>query len=541
MMESSGFMPLGKAEEWSRDTATCHLSRCVVDGKSLLKKSLLPQFLADTRLRTCLRKEFDTGCLLRNQCQYVVAYHRFIDTPTECAIIMDFVDGETLDVFIQQHPLYFRDASYLDALMRQLLEALQTIHHAQVVHLDIKPTNLLLTTVNAELRIIDFGLSYISTYPHTEGLTASFAAPEQMTGGDVDCRTDLFALGKILEYVESSMRKGGYGNYRLPSVWQKVKTKCLAQKKENRWRDVEEIQNFLHMEHRKDEERRRNHKLLRVISFGILLLLAMVVSMVALFGKSRLARFSDEYGNCYQVKSEDSLTCVLTGRADTCTTNNLYIEPTILYDGKKYQVVAIADSAFLRDKRIQTMSLPRTLREIGSRAFRECDNLLVADIPDDVRNMGFMAFWGCSRLSEVHIPKGLDRIPSSCFSKTALAKVEIPEGVRSIGYDAFGICNRLREVRLPQSLKSLERGVFWRCSSLRRIHIPSGVQEIGQFCLMECDSLRDVYNDAQVPQRVVKLFGQKTSAHVVLHVPSSSVNDYKAAECWGEVRQVVAR
>ena len=96
MLDSSDFMPLGKAEEWSLDTATCHLSRCVVEGKSLLKKSLHSQFLMDEKLRTCLRKEYETGKLLSAETPYVVRYYQLIDTQAECAILMDFVDGLTL-------------------------------------------------------------------------------------------------------------------------------------------------------------------------------------------------------------------------------------------------------------------------------------------------------------------------------------------------------------------------------------------------------------------------------------------------------------
>lgn len=92
---------------------------------------------------------------------------------------------------------------------------------------------------------------------------------------------------------------------------------------------------------------------------------------------------------------------------------------------------------------------------------------------------------------------------------------------------------------LPQSLKSIERGVFWRCSSLDSIRIPRNVHEIGQFCLMECNSIKDVYDEAQEPQRVVKLFGKETASHVTLHVPAISLEAYKNAECWNEVKCIV--
>lgn len=132
-----------------------------------------------------------------------------------------------------------------------------------------------------------------------------------------------------------------------------------------------------------------------------------------------------------------------------------------------------------------------------------------------------------------------NQIEEEKLQRKGLLKVVVPEGIRSIGYDAFGICEQLKSVTLPQSLKSIERGVFWRCSSLDSICIPRNVHEIGQFCLMECNSLKDVYDEAQEPQRVVKLFGKATASHVTLHVPAISLEAYKNAECWNEVKCIV--
>lgn len=311
-------------------------------------------------------------------------------------------------------------------------------------------------------------------------------------------------------------------------------------RKEDRWQNIEEILSFWDNENQIEEEKLQRKGLLRKTIFAVVVALLVVVGISAwCVSRKREVTFADEYGNLYQVKSEDSLTCRLMGRGDTCTNFNLYIEPHISYGGKRYRVVEIADNAFLGDQRLQTLCLPHTLRRIGSRAFRECNQLMVADIPDEVTSIDNMAFWGCSRLSEVHLPKGLIRIPSSCFSKTGLMKVVVPEGVRSIGYDAFGVCEQLKSVTLPQSLKSIERGVFWRCSSLDSIRIPRNVHEIGQFCLMECNSLKDVYDEAQEPQRVVKLFGKAAASHVTLHVPAISLEAYKNAECWNEVKCIV--
>ena len=533
MVDSSDFIPLGKSQNWYIDTATCHLSRCVVDKKVLLKKSLHARFLKDERLRSCLRKEYEMGCLLSKKTVYVPTYHQFVDEEKECSVIMDFVDGQTLDSFVETNSTYFLNSDYLHSFVAQLLDALRVIHQAQMVHLDLKPKNLLITSVNHDLRIIDFGLSFCSSFPETEGMTASFAAPEQRNGcGKVDARSDIYAVGKILAYIEER-EQIAKKTYHLPDDLRKLRDKCLEDSKERRWQTVSEMQGFLLDTRRKQHLRKRGFVVVGV------LMLCFLAAFGWLSGTKSTRTFADEVGNAYQVISEQQSTCRLMGRADTCRSTNLYVEPNVLFHGKTYTVTEIADSAFLGDKKLETICLPSTLREIGDCAFRECEHLLLADIPDSVSRVGKMAFWGCLKLSDVHLPKGIKRLPSSCFSKTALTRVEIPEGTLSIGYDAFGVCKNLREVKLPQTLRSIERGVFWRCSSLKSIYIPSRVNQIGQFCLMECDSLRDVYNASMTPQRTVRLFGENIKK-VTLHVPEKAIDVYRQATGWKEAKKIVS-
>lgn len=71
------------------------------------------------------------------------------------------------------------------------------------------------------------------------------------------------------------------------------------------------------------------------------------------------------------------------------------------------------------------------------------------------------------------------------------------------GNRAFRECNQLMVADIPDEVTSIDNMAFWGS-----IRIPRNVHEIGQFCLMECNSLKDVYDEAQEPQRVVKLFGK---------------------------------
>ena len=65
------------------------------------------------------------------------------------------------------------------------------------------------------------------------GRTDKYAAPEQLQGGQVDARTDIYAVGKILETLP------------CPSIYNKVKARCTKSKKEERYQSAEELKSHL--------------------------------------------------------------------------------------------------------------------------------------------------------------------------------------------------------------------------------------------------------------------------------------------------------
>lgn len=81
-------------------------------------------------------------------------------------------------------------------LAQQTLEALAFVHLRGVLHLDIKPGNLLLTE-SGEVKLLDFGLAVRRGHASV-GSTPFFAAPELLLGGTPDPRSDLFSLGAVL-------------------------------------------------------------------------------------------------------------------------------------------------------------------------------------------------------------------------------------------------------------------------------------------------------------------------------------------------------
>ena len=142
---------------------------------------------------------------------------------------MEYVDGETLSQRLTKNPDYFKQRKNTEKLVRQLLSVLGYLHSHQVLHLDLKPDNILLTHINDDVKLIDLGFCYTDTFADTQGHTNAFAAPEQLAGEKVDVCSDIYAFGKILELLPDH------------SIYNKVITRCTAEYPEDRYQSVEEI------------------------------------------------------------------------------------------------------------------------------------------------------------------------------------------------------------------------------------------------------------------------------------------------------------
>jgi eukaryotic-like serine/threonine-protein kinase len=116
---------------------------------------------------------------------------------------MEYVEGQSLKELITRHtslPIE-RVRSYVS----QICEGLSAAHGEGVIHRDLKPANIIVTP-DQRVKIIDFGLARVA---NLEGMTATgmllgtpeYMAPEQIKGGTLDPRTDLYALGALIYHA----------------------------------------------------------------------------------------------------------------------------------------------------------------------------------------------------------------------------------------------------------------------------------------------------------------------------------------------------
>ena len=226
-MESSLFtdsLPSFESQEpLEMQGATCDTFRVKLYGKLHFLKRLKPEYANDIRYQEAFRKEFETGYRLEHP--NLVRYISLADD----GILMEYIDGETLTQTLSNHPDYFKDKKHANKFLRQLLDAVGYLHSHQVLHLDLKPDNILLTRINNDIKLIDLGCCYTDTFTDTQGRTNRYAAPEQLAGEKPDVRTDIYAIGKILELLTTS------------SLYNKVIACCTAHDKADRYQSTEEI------------------------------------------------------------------------------------------------------------------------------------------------------------------------------------------------------------------------------------------------------------------------------------------------------------
>ncbi len=198
-------------------------------------------------------------------------------------ISMELLEGESLKERIEEGPVPFKEL--LDIAL-QVCDALEAAHDGGIVHRDIKPGNIFLTT-RGQVKILDFGLAKLSPSEtallgagavaggdgrpsdETQSLTAGgvvpgtafYMSPEQARGEAVDARSDIFSLGTVL--YEAATGKKPFAketsaktladvmerrpvspqkvNRLLPREFEIVIGKALEKKRENRYQNIHEF------------------------------------------------------------------------------------------------------------------------------------------------------------------------------------------------------------------------------------------------------------------------------------------------------------
>jgi serine/threonine protein kinase/tetratricopeptide (TPR) repeat protein len=223
--------------------------------------------LADERSRKHFRKEALTLSKLNHP--NIAIIHDFDTQQGIDFLVMEYIPGTTLSDKIAGRPLPEKEVVSLGT---ELAEGLSAAHERGVVHRDLKPHNLRVTS-DGHLKILDFGLAKlqpaITANAVTESLTGAegisgtllYMAPEQILGEEVDQRTDIHAAGTVLyematgkqpflefersQIIGAILRKSPRAvsalNPKMPSELERIIGKCLEKDPSSRYQRAAEL------------------------------------------------------------------------------------------------------------------------------------------------------------------------------------------------------------------------------------------------------------------------------------------------------------
>ena len=207
-------------------------------GKWVVLKALNTEYRNDPFYEAILQKEFQVGYELRHS--GIVETIDFVKLPQlGNVIVLEYIDGVTLRDYVNDGGVISR--ADVEHLVNSICEAVGYLHSHKIIHRDLKPENIMVERATHVVKIIDLGCADASDYNILKGPagTRQYAAPEQLVQGVVvDVRTDIYAIGKIIDFI---IRKTGKSWRKISDIVQK----CCATNPDNRYQSMQELRDAL--------------------------------------------------------------------------------------------------------------------------------------------------------------------------------------------------------------------------------------------------------------------------------------------------------
>ena len=202
--------------------------RAQMGGKWVVLKAAKPTEGEQTRNQLLLEREFEI--MHRLDSIYAVQTISMVDDPQlGRAILMEYVHGRSLDKFVAEKPSIAERRRVADELM----EALIFLHERQIVHGDLKPSNILITDSGNHVRLIDFGFADNEAYiAKNIGTSPSISTKEHLPTDVLLTERDIYALGKMLALL-------------FPHFAKPIIRRCLASDR-SRYTSVRQVRAALH-------------------------------------------------------------------------------------------------------------------------------------------------------------------------------------------------------------------------------------------------------------------------------------------------------
>jgi serine/threonine protein kinase len=184
---------------------TVYLAEQVSVGRKVAIKFLLGNYASDDAFISRFRREARLAASLNHR-NIVILYDFDQANDGTLFIVMEYLSGEKLsDVIRRDGPLEITRAARLGL---QIADGLEAAHRSGVIHRDIKPDNIMVAGADSseEIKLMDFGIARLRDPGNASQITRAglivgtpaYMAPEQVDGGEVSDKTDIYALGVVL-------------------------------------------------------------------------------------------------------------------------------------------------------------------------------------------------------------------------------------------------------------------------------------------------------------------------------------------------------